>query len=246
MAMTVSYPPEKQQYSAHEHQEERKNAPPTVTLPPVSAPVRQPAAEIKQYCCNENAEDIWYKAVSPDTWPNWAVVIAALGAIWAALRTLRTMKRQADLQHAAMQQWIDIKEWEASFADDRKTSLNIKFDIVNPTNFPLTINEFKIMFGLPGVGPQEPLPKDFRLTPRNPQTVFANIPITEKDIRAFQSSERLIIRITITSVYTDMGPNERTWMLAEGDLACQHGVTNREAMFIPIKKRTEKAHRQQA
>jgi hypothetical protein len=155
VVMTAGYPTEQQQQGTREHQEVRKQAkqvppPPLVVQPP--APVPQPATQVKQYSRNNDPEDIWYEAVSPGTWPNWAVVIAALAAVLVAVRTLREMKDQAQatrlaaeaardsvrLQGVAMQQWLVIEGWTTSY-DDRDNSIKITARVKNPTALPLII-----------------------------------------------------------------------------------------------------------
>jgi hypothetical protein len=158
-AMAVSYPAEQQQHGSSEHQKEAKQSIPSTVLP-APALVGQPGPEIINCRCSEDTKGILEKATSPETWPNWAVVIAALGAIWVGYRSFGAVKDQADatrlaaeatrdsvrLQEVAMQQWLVIEGWWTSF-DNRDNSIQIIARIRNPTALPLTILEYETKGG---------------------------------------------------------------------------------------------------
>ena len=240
-----------QAYQAKDNQGDTKQSVNTPAAGNKGPPVPRPSSQKEQKGPDdETNHSDWCKYLLAPVFDNWANLAITAWGILILINQTKATRKAAEaardsvlLQQTGMQQWIDIKEWKAWFTSDAKTSLTIQFDIVNPTNFPLTIEAFEISFNLPGIITQHPLPTDFRLTPGNPQTVFVIFPITQREANAFRSAERLVIRITIASIHTDMGPNERTRMLAEGDLACQHGTPDREAMFVPIVKKAEKADR---
>lgn len=54
----------------------------------------QPAAESDQSQPGDETT-YWHEAFGPPTWPNWALVIVGIGAIAAAIRTLKVIRRQA-------------------------------------------------------------------------------------------------------------------------------------------------------
>jgi hypothetical protein len=66
-------------------------------LPPAPNPGRvdQPAAGDKKRPANEKTDQVWEKALAPETWSNWALFIAAGVAAAIALRTLNAIKEQA-------------------------------------------------------------------------------------------------------------------------------------------------------
>jgi hypothetical protein len=100
-------------------------------------------------------EDAWYKAYVFATW--LLVLIGAFGILYAvktlkvmdqqaklSTKTLGAIKRQADLQQAAMQQWVTIGKWVVDYAVN---TLDIKMDIHNPTKLPLTVLTTKVRIG---------------------------------------------------------------------------------------------------
>src|SRR5271169_352238 len=89
LAMTTCYPAKEQQNTPSQHQQETKQTQQPLPLAPVATNPSYPYTEIKQCCCNDDTKGVLEKATSPDTWPNWVLVIAAFGAMWAAVRTLR-------------------------------------------------------------------------------------------------------------------------------------------------------------
>ncbi len=100
LTLAVGHPVNKQENRPKKHQEQRKQAPSPPAVPPVAAPQSKPTPQEKEYQPrnepNKTAQ-IWQKAVSPETWPTWALVFVGVGAIYAALRTLGAIKRQADI-----------------------------------------------------------------------------------------------------------------------------------------------------
>jgi hypothetical protein len=73
---------------------------------------------------------------------SWPLVFIGILGVFAALLTLWTIKRQTDLQEVAMRQWVDTANWSTNYRVDPASSyheLEINFDIVNPTGWPLTL-----------------------------------------------------------------------------------------------------------
>src|SRR6266850_8406258 len=76
--------------AAQNHQQVRKQTPPPA-LPPT--PCCQPASTENQPRPANKAGN-WREAFTPPTWSNWALVLVSIGAIIAALFTLRIIRRQ--------------------------------------------------------------------------------------------------------------------------------------------------------
>ncbi len=70
----------------------------------------------------------WHEAIAPQSWSNWALVLVGVGGIWAALRTLRAIRRQARSMRrqttilrnnvnaliASERAWVDGGGWSAA------------------------------------------------------------------------------------------------------------------------------------
>lgn len=127
------------------------------------------------------------------------------------------VKRQADLQQSAMQQWIDISDWNSGIHADGK-HLIIRFTISNPTNFPIIIKKSWIIFGSNRL--KYSLGEDRRLTPKNFIPVRIEMPITGEELDRLTTNNPIVIGIQGGLRHTDMGPNEETIMPIIGNLIC--------------------------
>ena len=82
-------------------------------------------------------------------WADWTVwaftgglAVGGIVGIVFAYRTLKIIKKQTDLQRAAMEQWIDVDELEVYKyiqPNATKSDFPITFRLGNPTKFPLTL-----------------------------------------------------------------------------------------------------------
>lgn len=128
--------------------------------------------------------------------------------VWAALRTLNAIRRQIDLQERTMQQWVDLADWRSRLApipsgkygpDGNSINiggrLTVQVDVVNPTNFPVTLPGSEIRFT---VGPDHYgtfyFRDDCRLTPKNKQTASLTFNVNEFQSEQFLKGE-LWIRV---------------------------------------------------
>jgi hypothetical protein len=184
----------------------------------------------------------WYAPLERPDW--WLVLVAAITGyvIWGQAREMRKttdiMKRQADLQEAAMLQWIDVIDWQAAMTEDRK-NIDIRFQILNPTNFPLTIKESFIVFGISQKRVKYVLSQYFVLSPRIPKNVQVNMWITEAESSHYLL-DRLFISVEGMFRHTDMGPKKESELTVNGKLICGRFPTCFEPESIIPTKNTEK------
>ena len=119
------------------------------------------SAEPNEQHPQENVEDTerhtpgWYGFFR---WPNgtttWAIILTLLAIVEQTMHTAKSAKAtessakatrdSIDVQKAAYRQWITIENWRAddvpALCEGAEAALvNIRFDILNPTKFPLTI-----------------------------------------------------------------------------------------------------------
>lgn len=167
---------------------------------------------------------------------NWVIywVIAGITAVysvfsglqWWGLRqqsefykrsTIATEKSN-ELRSIQLQQWVNIVDWSAEMTEDRKT-LEIRFKIINPTNFPLTINDGHIKFGIQGKRLTYLFQINFTLSPNIPKPVQLDMWLIEQDSRNYLEDRlRIIVNGVIT--HTDMGPRGTNNLSLDGILTC--------------------------
>jgi hypothetical protein len=88
------------------------------------------------------------RLVAPETLPNTILCVIGIAGVIAAVLTLVSIKKQTKatqqnvlLQETAMKQWLVFQNWthERRQANDGSRFIHIRFEIVNPTNWPLTL-----------------------------------------------------------------------------------------------------------
>lgn len=102
----------------------------------------------------------WHDAFAPPTWSNWALFLAGLAGIIAAIITLFTIRRQtdhiarqADISEAGMRQWIVTQNWRVrdkrEFLDNPPLDMEmwVSLDFFNPTNYPLVVRGWNYTSG---------------------------------------------------------------------------------------------------
>jgi hypothetical protein len=142
----------------------------------------------------QNQTPHWYAS------PEWWLVIVAIPTlifIWYQTRetahaakatqiAAEASQKSVMLQETALRQWVDIEKWRAVpwIPEGGVLSLNIQFDVVNPTSLPLTLYSVNVGFdGKGGAIAQRNL-----LPPKNRQTVAMPIKITEEQLLRWKQS----------------------------------------------------------
>jgi len=138
---------------------------------------------------------------------------------------LEESQKSRDIQEAAMQQWVNITEWESEISED-KSSLDIRFKVVNPTKFPLTIINSEMVFGLPGFTSIRIIDPGLRLVPDTPQPVRITMAISPQEALDFTVGTGIDFSVRIGLLHTDLGPKRETPVIVSGYLTCQNGRGN--------------------
>ena len=96
----------------------------------------------------------WHELIAPANMPNWTLAVLAGVAGWLAYKTLRAIKRQADIQAAGMKQWVAVDVISSSCTNigsneldrirNEADKVNIWFSASNETLYPLTIQEIVV------------------------------------------------------------------------------------------------------
>ena len=133
----------------------------------------------------------WYAAIE---WPEWLLVVAAFltlaVVIWQSVATTgatKAMRKSVELQETTLQQWVDVVNWKTYLIlfERQRPGLKIKVDVVNPTDFPLTMKDARIVF-------DNRVTFFFRddcfLTPKNPYTVEVSLEMAKGQYDSFQGN----------------------------------------------------------
>lgn len=114
----------------------------------------------------------------------------------ALLASATAMQKSITFQQATLEQWVDVLNWRTSVIPGNNgalpVQLRIQVDVVNPTNFPLTLEDGYIVFA-------SDLRFFFRdhclLTPRNPYTVDVAIRLPEEFWKRYWQGQGIWIRV---------------------------------------------------
>ncbi len=131
---------------------------------------------------SDNDAPHWYTPLKRPEWWLVGVGIVTFIAIWLQVKeagkATKAMFKSIGLQETVLQQWVDVVNWRTNLIvlEEQRAGVRIKVDIVNPTNFPLTLKDAKIIF-------DNRVTFFFRddcfLTPKNPYTVEASLELTK-------------------------------------------------------------------
>jgi len=134
------------------------------------------------------------KTAPKDASAEWSLVI--VGVVTAVVigyqayetrRATKAMQRSTEatvksvrLQETALRQWVDIEKWRAMpyLREDGVLTLHIEFDVVNPTNLPLTLNAVSTIID----GQQGSISQKNLLPPKNRHAVAMPIKITQEQL----------------------------------------------------------------
>ncbi|HME32028.1 MAG TPA: hypothetical protein VKG65_04685 [Terriglobales bacterium] len=153
----------------------------------------------------------------------------------ALLDSAEAMQKSIALQQAALEQWVDILNWRTSFIPPNQgipAQLRIQVDVVNPTNFPLTLEDAHIVFA-------GNLKFFFRqhclLAPRNPYTVDVAITLNDESWKRYWQEQLIWIRVEGDFSHTGSLRELRPQPLC-GHLICAHKHTTRFEDETPAAK----------
>jgi hypothetical protein len=156
-------------------------------------------------------------------WIDWLIVFltalliivgAATGvAIW---RQASLTKRSVLLQEAPLEQWLLFENWVTGTVDhtDGTTDLCVSFDILNPTNYPLTLRRVSVE-----IRRQPVLIGDrYVLAPGQPRTYQIPIKLTAEEAQK-RRDEALVLVVMGYVIFEGILKREVEWPLT-GILKC--------------------------
>ena len=127
------------------------------------------------------------------------LMVAGIGGVSAALRTLNAILRQVDLQDRIMQQWVDYGNWRTEYVIiDGQQVLRISLDIVNPTSFPVILPSSEIRFEMDGVEQTCKAAPNCGLLPNKPQRITVTFSMGKNCVAEFFCGSGVVIHINGT------------------------------------------------
>jgi hypothetical protein len=187
----------------------KRDSPPTVTLdgPSVASAPAQNGAQ-QQATANEAHPISVAKFPSVSVNRDWidcilvilniGLLVVGISGVRAAISTLNKISRQVDLQERTMQQWVDYRNWRSEYraSDNGRQLLLVGFDVVNPTNFPVTIpsGQFSFRFN-ENTRDMAPSP-NWRLLPNRQYPVDVWFTVTTDEAESFVRGNGIAIRVS--------------------------------------------------
>jgi len=176
---------QQQQPSSEKHQQQRKRD--TDQASPPTLPITNNQSSTYYERDDKNKPQGWHKLIA---WPEGvtalAVMLTLCAIVWQAVETRRaaqSMKRSTDLQETALRQWVDMQNWRGcSSLGFEGNTLDIYFDIVNPTNFVLTLETIEATIH----GKHFLKRIDYELVPKKPLCIGTDFRLNEKEILQFK------------------------------------------------------------
>jgi hypothetical protein len=188
---------------------------------------QEKAAEEKKENDRKSYVDAWTLrlTVANAIFTGSLLLVGSFG-IYAAIRTLRAIERQATLPAAAMTQWVSVVNWQSNLvtlfipsSSPEPRALLVQFDIANESSFPLIARfDFRFFGNLPNrvrlVSSQ-----DTPMFPRKPYKCEVRLRLT-----AEQSKEYLdtVLRIAVRGEIAHVGvaKEQGPLMSIGGNLVC--------------------------
>lgn len=148
-----------------------------------------------------------YAALDDSITAEWWLVIVGgltfLGILWEANQTRKSAdaaNRNVALQMIAYEQWLMFDNWsENSIPTNTGLTVKFNFSIVNPTNFPLTIESIDTQ--VEGQPPRTETP-DWRLSPHGSYEVEAFALLDSSQTASYMTGA-LLLKIECTVTYID-------------------------------------------
>ena len=133
----------------------------------------------------DNSLSLFHEYLQPPNVLNLALVIVGIIGIVIAICTVRTVRKQTNLMQAQFDQWVVLADWR-TWNQPRSNVFRITVDLVNPTDFPITLSDGYLKFeknGAPYI--KYPLAQNTFLSPRLPKPIEFDISLTEAEQAAY-------------------------------------------------------------
>lgn len=130
----------------------------------------------------------WQKLIAwPDGITALAIVLTLFAIIWQSVGTqlsVRAARNSIVLQEMGYIQWVYLTNWRVTF-DEERQQMKIHVEILNQTEFPLTLNSARLVFGTKPNIMTVTLGEDFFLAPKLPYPVDVGLHVYNDQIKAF-------------------------------------------------------------
>jgi hypothetical protein len=107
--------------------------------------VNQQTPQRQQDDHSANPPSLFHEYLLPPNVLNLALVIVGIIGIVIAICTVRTIGKQTNLMQSQFDQWVTLTNWR-TWKQPRNDTLRITVDLVNPSEFPITLSEGILIF----------------------------------------------------------------------------------------------------
>jgi hypothetical protein len=165
-------------------------------------------------------------------WSNWVVAGVGLLTCWAvwmqakeSAKATKAMRDSLGLQEKAMEQWIILDNWRANVvATDPIAQLRVRVDMVNQTDFPLTLTSGELAFINNGISPAITVTwgagANTFLPPKIPNIIRVMVPITASQLTDHRNGH--LVQIRVLGQFTHIGAlKKETPQKLAGSLLCR-------------------------
>jgi hypothetical protein len=157
----------------------------------------------------------WYAS------PEWWLAILGFPTIfiigWQAVRTAdaaqaakvsaEATQSSVTLQEVSLRQWVDIENWKACpyMPEGGDLGLHVQFDVVNPTNLPLTLNSVYVVFACHGCSDQGgKIGRKNLVPPSKSHPVVTWVKLTEEQLLKWEDLKELVFVVNGTVEFEDV------------------------------------------
>jgi hypothetical protein len=137
------------------------------------------------------------------------------------------MKRQADLLAASMTQWVSVRNWTCSLVErtgplsQEPRKLQVEFEIVNESTFPLTIEgTFRFFLAPPNMAGFNIAPPGLVIFPGTPLVPRVQLDLIEEQSRQYVAGE-LRIAVHGEIIHTGISSQPSPLMTISGHIVCE-------------------------
>jgi hypothetical protein len=108
----------------------------------------------------------------------------------ALLASATAMQKSIGFQEAALEQWIDILDWKTDYRpqSEEVKLLRIRFNVVNPTNFPLTLKNARFQIVKGNSLTTVDFGQEMFVSPRVPRPVDVYIRLSDAEAKMYLES----------------------------------------------------------
>ncbi len=167
----------------------------------------QPSGEPNKEEPYNPAKDTLYRAYLIATIGGVLIALAGIGFIWWQTKQIKRqtehLESQINIQQRSSRQWVNIAEWQQHLADGMANTVQVSFQIENPTRIPLRLDA--VMYKAGGSHGNSGLVTF--LPPDNPFPHQLHVILNKEQMTLYESSG-LVLETEVSVFFTDAFDNQ--------------------------------------